>query len=52
MPTVAISPNGPDDEVACSILNPASFELLSVQLRFIWLEDTAVAAKLLGGDGI
>jgi len=49
-PTVAISIAFVGD-VARSILNPLSFPLLSVQLRFIWLEDMAVAVRLLGADG-
>jgi hypothetical protein len=32
-------------------LNPVSFPLLSVQLRFIWLVDMAVAVRLPGADG-
>ena len=52
MPTVAIWLNGPADEAARSILNPVSFVLLSVQLRFIWFEDMALAVRLLGADGI
>lgn len=52
MPTIAIWLNGPDDAAARSILNPVSFALLSVQLRFIRLEDMAVAVRLPGGDGV
>jgi len=34
-----------------SILNPVSLFELSVQLRFIWLEDTAVAMRFEGAVG-
>ena len=37
---------------ARSILYPVSTLELSVQERFIWLEDTAVALRLLGADGL
>ena len=33
---------------ARSILNPVSLVALSVQLRLIWLEETAVATRVLG----
>ena len=52
MPTIAISLKGPDEAALRSILNPVSFPLLSIQFRFIWLEDIAVAVRLLGADGI
>ena len=52
LPTVAIWLNDPDDSVARSILNPASFAELSFQESLIWLEEMAVAIRLLGGDGV
>jgi hypothetical protein len=51
-PTVAICANLV--QVApwhCSILNPSSLIELSVQVRLIWLLDTAVAFRLLGVAG-
>ena len=35
-----------------SSLNPVSFVELSVQLRLIWLDDAAVAARPLGAAGV
>jgi predicted alpha/beta-hydrolase family hydrolase len=50
-PAVAICVHGPADEPARSILNPVSLLELSDQVRLIWLEDTALATKLLGALG-
>jgi len=35
-----------------SILNPVSLFELSVQDRLIWLDDTAVAVRFVGGAGV
>ena len=48
---IAISVQGPEEVGPRSTLNPVSFEELSVHARSIWLEETAVAERLSGGNG-
>ena len=48
---VLISVQGPEEDGALSIINPVSFVELSFQPRLIWLDDTAVAVRLLGAVG-
>ena len=55
--TVALAPTVPSCAnvvplVEHSILNPVSLLELSAQERLIWLEDAAVAFKLVGAAGV
>jgi hypothetical protein len=50
-PTVAICVNVVPS-VERSTLNPVSLFELSVQDRLIWLDDTAVAVRFVGGLGV
>ena len=50
-PTIAICVNVVPS-VERSTLNPVSLFELSVQDRLIWLDDTAVAVRLVGGRGV
>jgi hypothetical protein len=49
--TDAICVQGPPEDSARSILNPFSLVALSVQVKVIWLEETAMADRLLGKGG-
>ena len=48
-PTLPITLYVPDAPVFRSIENPLSSVELSVQARSIWLDETTVAARLVGG---
>ena len=46
-----IEPQGPVEDIARSTVKPVSFIALSVQLKLIWFDETALAARLLGAAG-
>ena len=50
-PVTAICDHGPPEANARSTLKPCSFAELSVQMRLIWLDETADAARLVGAAG-
>ena len=51
-PSVAIDVYVPPDVADLSTMNPVSSVELSVQVKLIWLDDAADAAKLVGAAGV